>query len=179
MLAVIAAACASACTPWQKIDGPMAGGGFVWDEDRGFTPQATVGYSYETYDAWYGHGFDGQLTVEPWRRRVSVTPLVRGRFIFWSAAIGPTASWSPEGASFGLVIDLGAMIALGRGSDCLNHSGPSCIGPDDTFYPVYLPRLTYRGIFATDDQTRMQVGADMLLSRYWLTHGEQRPPDLN
>jgi hypothetical protein len=168
----------TACVPWNEIHGPLLGGGLVYQAGRGFSPQLTTGYGYERYRGWYGYGADVQVTVEPWRRRLSVTPLLRGRLIWFSMAAGPTVVWSPEGTTVGLVVESGAMVALGAGSTCEEDlDPPGCLDEDDTVYPTHLPRLHYRGVWLRGAPSRLQFGADLLLSQYWLRHGERQPDE--
>lgn len=168
---------ASACVPWNEIHGPTTGAAVVYQPDRGVSPQMTVGYGYERYRAWFGYGADAQVAVEPWRRRVTATALLRGSLIFWEAAVGPSVSWSPDGTSYGIAISTGARLSLGAKSNCADNGGSPCLDEDDTVYPSYLPRVHYAATFLRGDEPLMAFGADVIVSSYWLRHREARPAD--
>jgi hypothetical protein len=176
LVALLVCLAVSGCVPWNEIHGPTVGAGIVYREDRGVSPQLTAGYSGERYLSWAGYAGDVQVGVEPWRKTVGATALVHGSFLFWKLGLGPTVEWSPGGFTWGLAISASARVALGARSTCGPQTNPGgCLGMGDTVYPSYLPRLHYVASFLRNGDIPMSIGADLLVSSYWLRHREARP----
>ena len=170
------------CSPWNHISGPTVGARVVYQEDRGVSPEIDAGYAFERYEGFHGYGGDARVGWEPWRNRVSATALARGSLAFWEVGIGPTVSWSPDGMTYGLTFTASIRLAQPAPGTCGRPKGPdgapsNCLGPSDTVYPRYVPRLHFDSSFLRDRTIPMAFGADVILSTYFLRHGKKRPTD--
>lgn len=160
---------AAGCVPWNHVQGPTVGGGIVYEQDRGVSPQLTAGYAYERYKSWYGYAGDAQIGWEPWRERVTATALARGSILFWEIGVGPAATWSPDGSSVGITFQGGPRIALGARNTCMLYGGGSgCIGEDDTVQKSYLPRVHGGFVWTHDGTFTFPITGDLVIGQQHL-----------